>query len=184
MPTHELATLGGGCFWCLETVFERLQGVHQVVSGYAGGHPPSPSYELVCTGTTGHAEVVQVRFDPEAMSYRDLLTVFFVAHDPTQLNRQGADVGTQYRSVIFTHSAEQEATARGVIAALERDQVYERPLVTQITPLEAFYPAERNHQGYYRRNPAQPYCQVVIAPKVAKVRAAFQDRLKPEYRGP
>ncbi len=184
MPSLELATLGGGCFWCLETVFERLAGVEQVVSGYAGGAPANPSYELVCTGTTGHAEVVQVTFDPGVISYRDLLGVFFVTHDPTQLNRQGADVGTQYRSVIFTHSAEQDAVARDVLAALEREQVYDRPAVTQIAPFEAFYPAERYHQEYYRRNPAQPYCQVVIAPKVAKLRAAYLDRLKPEYRGP
>jgi peptide-methionine (S)-S-oxide reductase len=179
-----MATLGGGCFWCLETVFERLQGVDRVVSGYAGGTPPDPSYELVCTGTTGHAEVVQVTFDPDVISYRDLLGVFFVSHDPTQRNRQGADVGTQYRSVIFTHSAAQGAAARDLIAALERDRMYDRPVVTEIAPLDAFYPAERYHQEYYRRNPSQPYCQVVIAPKVAKLRSAFGDRLKPEYRAP
>jgi len=184
MPTPQLATLGGGCFWCLETVFERLQGVERVVSGYAGGAPPNPSYELVCTGTTGHAEVVQVTFDPAVISYRDLLGVFFVTHDPTQLNRQGADAGTQYRSVIFTHSAEQDAVARDVLAGLEREQVYDDPIVTQIAAFEAFYPAERYHQEYYRRNPAQPYCQAVIAPKVAKLRAKYLERLKPEYRAP
>jgi peptide-methionine (S)-S-oxide reductase len=184
MTAHQLATLGGGCFWCLETVFERLQGVERVVSGYAGGHTPNPSYELVCTGTTGHAEVVQITFDPAVIPYRDLLGVFFVTHDPTQLNRQGADVGTQYRSVFFTHSADQDATAREVVAALERDQVFDRPIVTEIVPLEAFYPAERYHQEYYRRNPAQAYCRAVIAPKVAKLRAAFLGRLKPEYREP
>jgi peptide-methionine (S)-S-oxide reductase len=184
MASPEIATLGGGCFWCLETVFERLAGVERVVSGYAGGTPAHPSYDLVCTGTTGHAEVAQVTFDPDIIAYRDLLDVFFVTHDPTQLNRQGADVGTQYRSVIFTHSAEQDATARAVLASLALEQVYDRPIVTIITPLDAFYPAERYHQEYYRRNPTQSYCQVVIAPKVAKLRAAYLGRLKPEYRAP
>jgi peptide-methionine (S)-S-oxide reductase len=184
MASREQATLGGGCFWCLETVFERLEGVEQVVSGYAGGTLADPSYELVCTGATGHAEVVQVTFDPAVIPYRDLLGVFFVTHDPTQLNRQGADVGTQYRSVIFTHSAEQDATARDVLAALEREQLYDRPIVTEITPLDTFYPAEPYHREYYRRNPTQPYCQAVIAPKVAKLRAAYRDRLKPQYRAP
>jgi len=181
---REVATLGGGCFWCLEAVFEQLRGVERVVSGYAGGRPANPSYELVCTGTTGHAEVAQVTFDPAVISFRDLLGVFFVIHDPTQLNRQGADVGTQYRSVIFTHSPEQSATAREVIAGLERDAVYDRPIVTELAPLDAFYPAEGYHQEYYRRNPRQAYCQAVIAPKVAKLRAAYLDRLKSEFRSP
>lgn len=179
---RELATLGGGCFWCLEAVFEQLRGVERVVSGYAGGATANPSYELVCTGTTGHAEVAQVTFDPGQIAYRDLLDVFFVIHDPTQLNRQGADVGTQYRSAIFTHSAAQEAEARAVIAALERDGVYDRPIVTEVAPLEAFYPAEGYHREYYRRNPQQPYCQAVIAPKVAKLRAQYLERLKSEFR--
>lgn len=181
---REIATLGGGCFWCLEAVFEQLRGVERVVSGYAGGSPASPSYELVCTGTTGHAEVTQVTFDPGVISYRDILGVFFVIHDPTQLNRQGADLGTQYRSVIFTHSAEQATAAREMIAALEGDAVYDQPIVTEVTPLDAFYPAERYHQEYYRRNTQQPYCQAVIAPKVAKLRAAYFDRLKSEFRSP
>jgi len=181
---REIATLGGGCFWCLEAVFEQLRGVERVVSGYAGGSPPKPSYELVCTGTTGHAEVTQVTFDPRVITFRDLLGVFFVIHDPTQLNRQGADTGTQYRSVVFTHSPEQEVAARDVIATLERDGVYDRPIVTEVTPLPAFYPAEGYHQEYYRRNARQPYCQAVIAPKVAKLRAAYLERLKPEFRAP
>lgn len=180
MPTHALATLGGGCFWCLEAVFEQLQGVHAVRSGYAGGTPANPSYELVCTGTTGHAEVVQVTFDPDVISYRDMLGVFFVTHDPTQLNRQGADAGTQYRSVIFTHDESQRATATAVIAELADAQVFDQPIVTEITPLDVFYPAEVYHQEYYRRNMRQPYCQAVIAPKVAKIRTAYLKRLKSE----
>jgi peptide-methionine (S)-S-oxide reductase len=181
-PTHELATLGGGCFWCLEAVFERLQGIERVVSGYAGGTVANPSYELVCSGTTGHAEVAQVTFDPSVIPYRDVLETFFAFHDPTQLNRQGADVGTQYRSVIFYHSDAQRATAEELMARLMRDDVYGRPIVTQLEPLETFYPAERYHQEYFRRNEGQPYCQAVIAPKVAKLRHAYRDRLKPEYR--
>jgi len=179
-PQHELATLGGGCFWCLEAVYERLQGVEHVVSGYAGGHVANPSYELVCTGTSGHAEVAQLTFDPTVISYREVLEIFFAFHDPTQLNRQGADIGTQYRSVIFYHSDAQRATAEEVIARLEREQVYDRPIVTQLEPLDAFYPAEAYHQTYFRRNPEQPYCQAVIAPKVAKLRRAYVDRLKSE----
>lgn len=181
MTTHALATLGGGCFWCLEAVFEQLQGVHAVRSGYAGGTPAHPSYELVCTGTTGHAEVVQVTFDPGVISYRDLLQIFFVTHDPTQLNRQGADVGTQYRSVIFTHDEAQQETADQIVAELTRDEVFDRPIVTEITPLAVFYPAEDYHQEYYRRNTRQPYCQAVIAPKVAKLRRTYLARLKPEF---
>ena len=181
---RDVATLGGGCFWCLEAVFEQLRGVERVVSGYAGGSPPNPSYELVCSGTTGHAEVAQITFDSTVIAFRDILGVFFVIHDPTQLNRQGADTGTQYRSVIFTHSPEQAATAREVIASLERDAVYDGPIVTEVVPLDAFYPAEAYHQEYYRRNPRQGYCQAVIAPKVAKLRAAYLDRLKSEFRGP
>jgi peptide-methionine (S)-S-oxide reductase len=181
MPGQELATLGGGCFWCLEAVFERLRGVVSVRSGYAGGSPPDPSYALVCTGTTGHAEVVQIAFDPAVIGYREILEIFFVTHDPTTLNRQEADVGTQYRSVIFTHDDAQRATAREVIADLTRQGVFERPIVTEVTPLDAFYPAEPYHQAYYRRNEGKPYCQAVIAPKIAKLRKVYLARLKPEF---
>lgn len=174
----ETATLAGGCFWCLEAVYNELRGVTQVVSGYAGGHVASPSYEQVCTGTTGHAEVVQITFDPDVISYRDLLEVFFTIHDPTTLNRQGADVGTQYRSAIFTHSAEQEQIAREVIAELTEAGVWANPIVTEVQPLEAFYPAEAYHQRYFERNPDQGYCRVVIAPKVAKARKEHLHRLK------
>lgn len=171
----ETATLGGGCFWCIEAVFNDLKGVTQVVSGYAGGHQANPSYREVCEGTTGHAEVVQVTFDPSLLSYEDLLKVFFAIHDPTTLNRQGADVGTQYRSIILTHSREQDRIAREVIRELA--PLFDAPIVTEVSPLERFYPAEAYHQEYYRRNPAQPYCQMVIAPKVAKFRKQFLDRL-------
>lgn len=175
---HEVATLAGGCFWCLDAVFRGLKGVEQVVSGYAGGTAPNPSYEAVCTGRTGHAEVVQVTFDPAVLSYRDLVEVFFGIHDPTTLNRQGADVGTQYRSAIYYHSPEQEHTAREVIAALERDQVFDAPIVTEVAPAAEFYPAEEYHQDYFRRNPGQGYCRAVIAPKVAKFRKEHLERLK------
>jgi peptide-methionine (S)-S-oxide reductase len=175
---HEVATLGGGCFWCLDAVFRGLKGVEQVVSGYAGGTVPNPSYEAVCTGRTGHAEVVQVTFDSGLLSYRDLVEVFFGIHDPTTLNRQGADVGTQYRSAIYYHSPEQERTAREVIAALERDQVFDAPIVTEVAPFTVFYPAEEYHQDYFRRNPGQGYCRAVIAPKVAKFRKEHLERLK------
>ena len=174
----EMATLGGGCFWCLEAVYELLRGVESVENGYAGGDVPDPSYEAVCSGTTGHAEVVQVRFNPAEILYRDILNVFFTIHDPTTLNRQGADVGTQYRSVIFTHSPEQAETARQVIDELSAEGVWEDPIVTEIEPLETFWPAEDYHRGFYRENPYQPYCQVVVAPKVAKARQVFMDRLK------
>ncbi len=174
----ELATLGGGCFWCLEAAFEQLRGVERVQSGYAGGHVPQPSYELVCTGTTGHAEIVQISFDPEVISYRDLLDVFFTIHDPTTLNRQGADVGTQYRSAVFYHSDAQRQVAEEVIAELERSGVWNREIVTQVSPLETFYPAEPYHDRYFQRNAEQPYCQAVIAPKVAKVRAKYFEKLK------
>lgn len=175
---RELATLGGGCFWCLEAVYEQLQGVEKSVSGYAGGTVANPGYEAVSGGRTGHAEVVQLAFDPGVVSYRDLLNIFFTVHDPTTLNRQGADVGTQYRSVIFTHSPEQEATAREVIRDLEAEGVWDGPIVTRIEPLTAFYPAEEYHQGYYRKHPGQGYCQVVIAPKVSKFRQKFLSRLR------
>jgi peptide-methionine (S)-S-oxide reductase len=174
----ELATLGGGCFWCLEAVFQGLKGVERVVSGYAGGTAPNPSYEEVCTGRTGHAEVVQVTFDPATLAYRDLLQVFFAIHDPTTLNRQGADAGTQYRSAIFVHSPEQEAVAREVIADLGRSGVWDSPIVTEMTPLTTYYPAEGYHQEFFRRNPGQSYCRVVIAPRVAKFRKEHLARLK------
>ncbi|HEY6060379.1 MAG TPA: peptide-methionine (S)-S-oxide reductase MsrA [Gemmatimonadales bacterium] len=173
----ELATLGGGCFWCLEAVFQDLKGVERVVSGYAGGSVPNPSYEDVCTGRTGHAEVVQVTFDPAVLSYRDLLQVFFSIHDPTTLNRQGPDEGTQYRSAIFHHGPEQERVAREVIAELERRGIWDSPIVTEVTAAPPFYPAEQYHQEYFRRNPGQGYCRVVIAPKVAKFRKEHLARL-------
>lgn len=175
---REQATIGGGCFWCLEAAFGELKGVDSVVSGYAGGEVENPTYQAVCTSGTGHAEVVQLTYDPAVISYRDLLGVFFTLHDPTTLNRQGADVGTQYRSVIFPHSSEQEAAAREVMAALGAAGVYDAPIVTGIEPLDRFYPAEEYHQNYFARNPEQPYCQLVVAGKVAKVRKAFFDRLK------
>ena len=175
----ETATLGGGCFWCLEAVFERLRGVERVVSGYAGGTGPDPSYHAVCTGTTGHAEVVQVTFDPAVLSFREVLDVFFATHDPTTLNRQGPDAGTQYRSAVFYHSPEQKRVAEERIAELNAAQVWDRPIVTQVVPLEAFYPAEGYHQEYFRRNPSQPYCQAIVAPKVAKFRKQFADKLRP-----
>jgi peptide-methionine (S)-S-oxide reductase len=181
IDTREVATLAGGCFWCLEAVFEQLQGVERVVSGYAGGSAPNPTYKQVCTGRSGHAEVVQVTFDPAILSYRDLLELFFAFHDPTTLDRQGHDEGTQYRSAIFFHSAEQERTAREVIAELTRDGVFDDPIVTEVAPLATFYPAEDYHQGYYRENPQQPYCRATITPKVAKLRSGYLARLKPEF---
>lgn len=178
MAERETATLGGGCFWCLEAAFLELRGVERVVSGYSGGKRPNPTYEQVCSGATGHAEVVQVTFDPAVISYADLLSVFFTIHDPTTPNRQGADVGTQYRSVIFTHDAAQKETAERVIRELEAERVWPDPIVTEVTPLETFWPAEAYHQDYYARNPYQGYCQAVIAPKVAKLRRMHRERLK------
>lgn len=178
MADLELATLGGGCFWCIEPVFDALEGVADVVSGYSGGDRPNPTYEQVCSGATGHAEVVQIRFAPARISYRELLQVFFTVHDPTQLNRQGNDVGTQYRSVIFYHSPEQQRTAEAVIEELTAARLWPRPIVTELSPFKAFYPAEDYHQEYFRHNPQQPYCQIVVAPKVAKFRQQFADRLK------
>lgn len=175
---RETATLAGGCFWCVEAVFEPLEGVEKVVSGYTGGRHPNPSYEAVCTGVTGHAEAVQVTFDPAAISYRDVLELFFAFHDPTTLNRQGPDQGTQYRSAIYTHSPEQRLVAEETIAKLNADKVFPGPIVTEVTPLGTFYPAEEYHQGYYRRNPGQGYCQAMIGPKVAKLRAKYGARLK------
>jgi peptide-methionine (S)-S-oxide reductase len=179
MPeTSETAILGGGCFWCLEAVYNELRGVERVISGYAGGSVPNPTYEQVCSGRTGHAEVVQVTFDPSVISYREILEVFFTIHDPTTLNRQGADVGTQYRSVIFHESPEQEQTAREVMAETTASGVWRSPIVTQVEPLDRFYPAEGYHQNYFELNPYQPYCQIIIAPKVAKVRERYLARLK------
>jgi peptide-methionine (S)-S-oxide reductase len=178
MAKSEVATLAGGCFWCLEAAFAELKGVEAVRSGYAGGHVPNPSYEHVCSGTTGHAEVVQIQFDPQVVSFDDLLHVFFTIHDPTTLNRQGGDVGTQYRSAIFYETPEQKAVAERVIAELQAEQVWDAPIVTELKPLDAFYPAEEYHRDYYRRNPNQGYCRAVIAPKVAKVRKLYFDRLK------
>lgn len=174
----QTATLGGGCFWCLDAVYRELKGVERVTSGYAGGDTPAPTYREVCGGRTGHAEVVQVEFDPAVISYGDLLDVFFTIHDPTQLDRQGADVGTQYRSVIFTHDAEQERAARAAIAALEAEGTWDRPIVTVVQPMPAFFPAEAYHQDYFRQNPDQGYCQIVVAPKVAKARRKYFERLK------
>lgn len=172
------ATLAGGCFWCLEAVFQELAGVDKVESGYAGGHGKNPTYREVCTGKTGHAEVTRVSFDPAVLSYEDLLRVFFAIHDPTTLNRQGHDVGTQYRSAIFFHDPEQKAAAGRILAELEAQKLWDAPIVTEIAPLEAFYPAEEYHRDYFRRNPGQAYCQAVIAPKVAKFRKSFLERLK------
>ena len=174
----EVATLGGGCFWCLEAVYDELRGVQQVESGYSGGEVPDPTYRQVCTGTTGHAEVVQVTFDPEVVSFREILEVFFTIHDPTTLNRQGADVGPQYRSAIFYHDEDQRRVAEEVISDLEAEGVWDDPIVTEVTPFDTYYVAEDYHQEYYRNNGYQPYCQVVIAPKVAKFRKQYLERLK------
>lgn len=179
----EIATLAGGCFWCLEAVFSELNGVLHVQSGYSGGHVENPTYEQVCRGDTGHAESVQISFDPAVISYRDLLQVFFAIHDPTTLNRQGPDIGTQYRSAIFYHNEEQRRIAEDVIADLTRQQIWEQPIVTEVTPFKAFYPAEDYHREYFARHPDQPYCQAVVAPKVAKFRKQFQNRLKKANTG-
>ncbi len=174
----EVATLAGGCFWCLEAVYDDLKGVESVESGYAGGSLVNPTYEQVCTGRTGHAEVVQITFDPDVVAFKDLLDVFFTIHDPTTLNRQGNDVGTQYRSAIFYHSPEQKAAAEETISELEAARVWTAPIVTQVVPFTAFYKAENYHQEYFANNPNQPYCRVVVAPKVAKFRKHYLERLK------
>jgi peptide-methionine (S)-S-oxide reductase len=174
----ETATLAGGCFWCVEAVFDDLKGVERVESGYSGGALPNPTYEQVCTGTTGHAEVVQITFDPQVVSYEELLRVFFTVQDPTTLNRQGGDIGTQYRSAIFYHSPEQKETAERVITEMNAAQIWNAPIVTEVVPAEDFYKAEQYHQGYYEQNPNQPYCRAVIAPKVAKFRKQYLERLK------
>ena len=175
---RETATLAGGCFWCLEAIFEQLEGVERVVSGYTGGSAKAPSYEQVCSGATGHAEVVQVTYDASVISYRDLLELFFAFHDPTTMNRQGHDVGTQYRSAIFYATPEQKAIADEVIAQLGHEGVFDDPIVTEVTPLAEFYPAEGYHQGYYRANPSQAYCRATIGPKVTKLRQKYAARLK------
>jgi peptide-methionine (S)-S-oxide reductase len=173
----EHATLAGGCFWCLEAVFLELKGVHGVRSGYAGGSRPNPTYEQVCTGTTGHAEVVRVEYDPQVVRYKGLLGVFFTIHDPTTLNRQGGDKGTQYRSAIFYETPEQERTARETIAEFTTAKTWKNPIVTQVAPLDTFWPADDYHENYFARNPQNPYCAVVIAPKVAKARKHFLEKL-------
>ncbi len=174
----EIATLGGGCFWCLEGVYDEMKGVESVESGYMGGPGANPTYEQVCSGRTGHAEVVRLTFDPKVTSFREILEVFFVIHDPTTLNRQGNDVGTQYRSAIFYHSPDQKATAESVIAELTKDKVFDNPIVTQVVQATPFYIAEDYHQDYFALNPTQPYCAYVVSPKVAKFRKLFVEKLK------
>jgi peptide-methionine (S)-S-oxide reductase len=178
MTQTQTATLAGGCFWCLEAVFDNLQGVMDVVSGYAGGKTANPTYQQVCTGMTGHAEAVQIKFEPAVISFRDLLEVYFSIHDPTTLNRQGSDVGTQYRSAIFYHTPEQKHTAEETIQELSEEKIWSDPIITEVIPLIVFYPAEDYHQEYFANNPGQGYCQMVVAPKLAKFRKKFADRLK------
>ncbi len=177
----EIATLGGGCFWCVEAVYDELKGVEEVVSGYAGGHVPNPSYKQICNGDTGHAEVVQITFDNEIVSYGDILDVFFTVHDPTTLNQQGPDFGTQYRSTIMYHSPAQQQTAQEAIKAAA--QLWDNPIVTEIVPLDVFYPAEDYHQEYFANNPNQPYCRMIVQPKVRKFRSLYLDRLKAPAHG-
>ena len=174
----EVATLGGGCFWCLEPIFRALGGGEEVLVGYSGGTVPNPSYHQVCTGKTGHAEVVQVTFDPNLISYREILEVFFDIHDPTTLNRQGADVGPQYRSVVFHRNEEQKKVAEGIIQELEGEKVWDKPIVTEIAPFKAFYKAEDYHQDYFSKNPEQAYCRMVVAPKLSKFRKQFGSKLR------
>ncbi len=178
MKNKQLATFGGGCFWCVEAVIQRLEGVEKVVSGYAGGEIDNPTYRAICTGMTGHAEVIQVTFDANVINYEDLITIFMTTHDPTTLNQQGADRGTQYRSIIMYHNEEQKATADKVMVALKDS--FENPIVTQVVPLEKFYPAEDYHQNYYNNNSFAGYCRAVINPKISKLRASYADRLKKE----
>jgi peptide-methionine (S)-S-oxide reductase len=174
----ELVTLGGGCYWCLDAVYELLEGVESVISGASGGHVVDPTYAALCSGQTGHAEVVQLQIDPSVTTFREVLEVFFSMHDPTTLNRQGGDIGTQYRSAIFYHTPEQKETAEAVMAELASEGIWDDPIVTELAPFETFYPAEDYHQGYYRANGEQPYCSVIISPKVAKLRAKFAHKLK------
>ena len=178
MSDTELATLGGGCFWCIEAPMKELVGVESVTSGYAGGHVEDPSYEEVCRGSTGHAEVVQVEFDPDEIAYRDLLEVFFALHDPTTEDRQGPDVGSQYRSAVFYHDEAQRQTVEALVVEMTEDGVYDDDIVTEIAPLEAFYEAEEHHQDYYEKNPDQPYCAVQIPPKLEKVREKFAGQVR------
>ena len=175
---REVATLGGGCFWCTEAVFDDLKGVESVESGYSGGMIANPTYAQVCSGTTGHAEVIQITFDPQVVSFKQILEIFFTVHDPTTLNRQGADVGTQYRSVIFYHDEEQRRVAEQVIKELDAQRVWNAPIVTELAPFEKFYVAEDYHQEYFRLNGSQPYCRMVVAPKVAKFREHYREQLK------
>ena len=174
----ETATLAAGCFWCVEAVFDDLKGVEDVVSGYSGGHAENPTYQEVCSETTGHAEVVQIKFDPDVLSFEDLLRVYFTVHDPTQMNRQGNDIGTSYRSAIFYHTEAQRASAEKIIKEISEEGIYDNPVVTEVTPFDEFWPAENYHQEYFANNPNQPYCAAVVAPKVAKFRKKFADRLK------
>ena len=178
MADREIATLGGGCFWCTEAVFSDLKGVDAVESGYSGGTIANPTYEQVCTGKTEHAESVQITFDPQIISYRDILRIFFTVHNPTTLNRQGNDIGSQYRSVIFYHDANQKQTAEEVMKEIESEKIWDDPIVTELSPFTAFYKAEGYHQEYFANNSTQPYCQTVIAPKLAKFRKMYHDRLK------
>lgn len=176
---YEIATFAGGCFWCLEAPFGSLRGVKDVVSGYMGGHTLNPDYKQVCTGETGHAEVIRIHFDPSVIKYRDLLEIFFVLHDPTTRNRQGNDIGTQYRSAVFYHSDAQRDIAREVISELESRGAWNNPVTTEVVPAETFYPAEEYHQHYFERNPQQPYCQAMIGPKMTKLRTIYGEKLKP-----
>lgn len=178
MKPTQTATLAGGCFWCLEAVYQEVRGVERVVSGYAGGHVPNPTYEQVCAKQTGHAEVVQIEYDPAVVSFNDLLDIFFTIHDPTTLNRQGNDIGPQYRSAIFTHDDDQKRSAEEKIAAITAEGLWPNPIVTEICPLEIFYPAEDYHQNYFKRNPFQGYCMAVVGPKVAKFRKQYTEKLK------
>ena len=178
MANLETATLAAGCFWCVEAIFDDLKGVEDVVSGYSGGHTENPTYKEVCGETTGHAEVVQIRFDPSVLSYKELLQVFFTVHDPTTLNRQGGDIGTSYRSAVFYHSDEQKRVAEETIAEFNAEGIYDNPIVTEVTAFDKFWPAEDYHQEYFANNPNQPYCNAVVAPKVAKFRQKFLSRLK------
>ena len=178
MDNREISTLGGGCFWCLEAMFDDLRGVLSVESGYSGGTMVRPTYEQVCTGKTGHAEVVQITFDPQIISYRDILRTFFTIHDPTTMDRQGNDVGTQYRSVIFYHDERQKQIAEEIIKEIQLEKIWDDPIVTEVSPFKAFNKAENYHQGYFANNPDQPYCRIVIAPKVMKFRKMYHDRLK------
>ncbi|WP_194756993.1 peptide-methionine (S)-S-oxide reductase MsrA [Aliidiomarina indica] len=174
----QLATLGGGCFWCLESAFNQLQGVHSVKSGYTGGHTANPTYKEVCSGNTGHAEVIQVSFDPALISYRELLEIFFALHDPTQVNRQGNDIGSQYRTAIFYHDTAQAEAARQIIAEMAHDKIWDAPIATEVQALDTFYPAEDYHDNYFERNPENQYCQAVVSPKLAKFKKTFAARLK------